>query len=86
VIEADLAGEAQRLRREHDVVVTGSVGVVRTLMEHDLIDEYRLLVFPVVLGDGRQLFTSPARARNLRLVSAEPSGAAALLCYERVRS
>jgi dihydrofolate reductase len=86
VIEGELIGEVQRVRDERDVIVIGSIGVVHTLMEHDLVDEYRLLVFPAVLGDGRRLFTSPAGAANLRLVSAEQSGAAALLCYEQVRS
>jgi dihydrofolate reductase len=83
VIRGELTGEVQRLRRERDVIVIGSTSVVHTLMEHDLVDEYRLLVFPAVLGTGRRLFTSPAGARDLRLVSVEQSGAAALLCYER---
>jgi riboflavin biosynthesis pyrimidine reductase len=56
---------------------------MHTLVEHDLVDEYSLLVFPAVLGTGRWLFTSPAGAGDLRLVSAEQSGAAALLCYEK---
>lgn len=86
LIEGELISEVERLRRERDVIVIGSVGVVQTLMEHDLVDEYRLLVFPAVSGSGRRLFTSPAGASDLRLVSAEQSGAAALLCYEQVRS
>lgn len=59
--------------------------MVRTLTEHDLVDEYRLLVFPAVVGTEHRLFTSPAGAGDLRLVSAEQSGPAALLCYEHIR-
>lgn len=86
MIDGDLISEVERLRGERDVIVIGSVGVVRTLMEHNLVDEYRLLVFPAVVGSGRRLFTSPAGASDLRLLCAEQSGAVALLCYEQVRS
>jgi dihydrofolate reductase len=84
LISGDLTGAVQRARRERDVIVIGSTGVAHTLMEHELVDEYRLLVFPTVLGTGRRLFTSPAGTRNLRLASAAQSGAAALLCYEKI--
>jgi dihydrofolate reductase len=83
VIQGDLTSEVQRLRRDRDVIVIGSVSVVHSLMRHDLVDEYRLLVFPTVLGAGRRLFDSPAGAENLRLVSVEQTGAAALLRYEK---
>lgn len=82
VLKGELTDEVPRLRDEQDVIVIGSTSVVHTLMEHDLVDEYRLLVFPAVLGAGRRLFTSPA-AGDLRLTSVDQSGAAALLCYER---
>jgi dihydrofolate reductase len=84
LIEGELTGAVQRLRDERDVIVIGSTSVVHTLMERDLVDEYRLLVFPTVLGRGRRLFDRPAgTAADLRLVSVEQSGAAALLRYER---
>jgi dihydrofolate reductase len=83
VIEGDLTEAVQRLRGERDVIVIGSTSVVHTLMERDLVDEYRLLVFPAVLGRGGRLFTGHTPVGDLRLISAEPSGAAALLRYEK---
>lgn len=83
LIAGDLSGEVQRLRQERDVIVIGSVSVAQTLMEHDLVDEYRLLVFPTVLGAGRRLFAGDAGVGDLRLLAAEQSGAAALLRYGR---
>jgi dihydrofolate reductase len=83
VLEGELTTAAARLRDERDVIVIGSTSVVRALMSSDLVDEYRLLVFPAVAGSGQRLFTSPAGAGDLRLVSAEQSGPAALLCYDK---
>jgi len=64
-------------------VITGSASVVRTLMAHDLVDEYRLLVFPLVLGTGTRLFPDGTAPVNLALVSAETSGAAVRIIYTR---
>jgi len=83
LLQGELTAEVQRLQRERDVIVIGSTSVVHALMDNDLVSEYRLLVFPAVLGTGRRLFASPAGAGGLRLVSATQSGPAALLCYEK---
>jgi dihydrofolate reductase len=64
-----------------DLIVVGSASVAHSLMADDLVDEYRLLVFPVVLGQGRRLFERGAI--ELELVSAERAGAAVLLTYRR---
>jgi dihydrofolate reductase len=83
VIGGDLLDEVQRLRRDQDVIVIGSASVVHALMREELVDEYRLLMFPTVLGEGRRLFEHRAGTTGLRLLSVVQSGAAALLCYER---
>jgi dihydrofolate reductase len=82
LINGDLIDEVRRHQGERDIIVIGSVGVAHRLMQEDLVDEYRLLVFPTVLGTGRHLFTTPL-ASEVRLTSATQSGAAALLYYER---
>ena len=83
LLEGELTSEVKRLQQERDVIVIGSTSVVHALMGHDLVDEYRLLIFPTVLGRGGRLFTGPSQAGDLRLISAEQSGAAALLRYEK---
>src|SRR6059036_2917683 len=58
VLKGDVAEEASKLKREldGDIVVHGSARLARTLLEHDLVDELRLMVFPVVLGAGKRIF------------------------------
>lgn len=73
------------LGRAKDVVVTGSLGVVQTLAEHDLVDEHRLMVFPSVVGVGRRLFPDGCPPAELQLASVEHKGAGALLRYRRSR-
>jgi dihydrofolate reductase len=81
LVEGDLIAAVRRQRAERDVIVTGSLSVVHALAEHDLVDEYRLMVFPTVLGQGRRLFAGGAA--ELRLTSVEQKGAAALLRYRK---
>ena len=70
-------------RGRRDVVVAGSLSVVHSLMEADLVDEYRLLTFPAVVGGGDRLFPDRGRPVDLRLESAERSGAAVLTRWGR---
>jgi dihydrofolate reductase len=63
-------------------VVIGSISVAHALMHSDLVDEYRLLVFPIVLGEGARLF-EPGKCAELELVDVDRSGAAAFLTYRR---
>jgi dihydrofolate reductase len=72
---------ALRARAAGDVLVNGSAQLVRTLAEHDLVDEYRLMVFPVVLGEGKRLFDGTAREAPLRLADARPAGETVILTY-----
>ena len=83
VLRGDLAAEAGKRKQGQDIVVMGSASVVRTLMADDLIDEYRLLVFPLVLGEGTRLFPGGTAPVNLALVSAQTAGPAVRLIYTR---
>jgi dihydrofolate reductase len=83
LLEGDLITAVRRRRAEQDVIVTGSLSVVHALAEHDLIDEYRLMLFPTVAGTGQRLFTGPPV--DLELSSVERKGAAVLLRYRRAR-
>jgi dihydrofolate reductase len=86
VLSGDLKDEVERVRDEHegDVVVHGSAQLVQGLLEDDLVDELRLMVFPVVLGDGKRLFGETSDKKTLRLESAQTVGeGVAILVYER---
>jgi len=72
LIKGDLATEVSKLKRQEgqDIVIHGSPTLIRSLLLHDLIDEYRLLVYPLVLGRGKRLFDDASQAK-LKLTESE---------------
>jgi dihydrofolate reductase len=85
ILRGELADEVARLHREIDgvILVAGSAQLVQGLLKHDLVDELRLMVFPVLLGEGRRLFGDVAEKKPLNLVDSKTLGAGiALLTYE----
>jgi dihydrofolate reductase len=76
VLKGDVAEEVSKLKQELDgeIVVHGSATLVRALTERDLVDEYRLMVFPTVLGSGKRLFGDADADKPLELVDAKPVG------------
>ncbi len=86
LIQGDVADAVARLKEQPggEIQVTGSADLIQTLMEHDLVDEYRLWVFPVVLGEGKRLFARGAVPAALRLVDTKTSSTGvAIHTYER---
>jgi dihydrofolate reductase len=88
VLTGDVVNEASKLKRQlnGDIVVYASAQLVHTLLEHDLVDEMRLTVYPVVLGAGERLFCETSDRSPMRLVSCRTiAQSLAYLVYERVR-
>jgi dihydrofolate reductase len=87
VITGDVADEVRKLKRQHagGVLVAGSAALVATLVENDLVDEYRLMVYPIVLGRGKRLFKDTGAPKTaLKLVEARPVGSGVVvLTYEK---
>lgn len=84
LLAEDPVEEVRRRLRTQDVLVVGSASVVPLLAANDLVDEYRLMVFPVVLGSGRRLVDGERSAVDLRLVSNEDAGHGVVrLTYQR---
>ena len=85
VLKGDVAEEVAKVKQEHDgdIVVHGSARLVQTLVEHDLVDEFHLMVFPVMLGNGKRLFGETSDKKPLRLVDSKMVGdGVAILIYE----
>jgi dihydrofolate reductase len=88
VLEGDVVDQVSTLKQELDgeIVVPASFQLMRTLIEHDLVDEVRLMVFPFVLGAGERLFGEASDKKPMRLVDTKTVGdGLVLLVYEIVR-
>lgn len=88
VLKGEAASEVSKLKEalDGDILVLASFQVVQTLMEHDLVDELRLKLFPVVLGDGARLFRETSDKQALRLIDSRTvDEGVACLTYERAR-
>jgi dihydrofolate reductase len=88
VLKGDVVDEVSKLKQELDgeIVVAASFRLMHTLMEHDLVDELRLKIFPVVFGDGKRLFGETSDKKPMRLVDTKTiDGDVAYVPYARVR-
>jgi dihydrofolate reductase len=85
LIKGDVVEEISRLKRQpgQDIMMYGSAGLMATLMEHDLIDEYRIWVHPLVLGRGKRLFRDGIDKTALSLVGAMPLGSGVVILTYR---
>jgi len=85
LIKGNIAEEVSKLKQQpgQDILVAGSVELVHTLMQHDLIDEYRIMVHPVVVGSGKRLFKDETDMRVLKLVDTKTfSSGIVVLSYQ----
>ena len=88
VLHGDAVNEVSKLKQQlaGDIVVPGSFQLLRTLLEHDVIDELRLMIYPVVLGAGERLFGETGDKKPMHLVGTRTVGDdLALLTYQPVR-
>jgi dihydrofolate reductase len=85
IIEGNVAEEVLKLKRQpgRDILIFGSTDLVKALMQHDLIDEYRLMIFPVILGKGKRLFADGLDTTALKLADTKVFGSGVVLLTYR---
>jgi dihydrofolate reductase len=76
IVRGDMAAEIAKLKARSggDLLVFGSARLAQGLAEHGLVDHYRLMVYPVILGGGKRLFADAGRMASLKLVDTKPAG------------
>jgi len=85
LIKDNVGEEVTRLKQEsgQDILIFGSVELIHSLMQEDLIDEYRLMVFPIVVGNGKRLFHGESQQKAFKLVQSQTFGSGVVvLTYE----
>jgi dihydrofolate reductase len=85
VVRGDLAGQVARLKAQHagDLLVAGSCQLAHALIQLGLVDEYRLMVFPIILGAGKRLFPDVDEVAKLTLTDSQPAGSGiVMLTYQ----
>ncbi len=85
LIEGSVAEEVSRLKEQsgQNLLIYGSADLVDTLMQHGLIDEYRLMVFPIVLGSGKRLFANHTETEALEFVDSKNTGSGVVVITYR---
>ena len=85
LVRGDVADEVAKLKEQpgRNIAVLGSGDLVQTLIEHGLVDEYYLVVFPIVLGSGKRLFRDADEAKKLRLVESQPTSTGGVILTYR---
>lgn len=85
VLGADIAAEVAKLKAQpgRELLVVGSAELAQTLMAHDLVDEYRLMVHPIVLGGGKKLFREGTAAKTMHLIDVRASTSGLVLLSYR---
>ncbi|ABX04164.1 MAG TPA: pyrimidine reductase [Herpetosiphon sp.] len=83
-LKGDVIAQIRQLREEQNLLIYGSTVLADSLLKHNLIDEYRLLIYPVVVGEGQRLF-HPGTTATLKLVETRTmSTGVAMLKYQRI--
>jgi dihydrofolate reductase len=85
IIKENIAEEVSRLKQQpgQDILVYGSPTLVQSLLQHDLIDQYQLMIFPIIVGSGKRLFSDESEKKVLRLAETKAfSSGVVVLSYE----
>ena len=85
VLRGDVVDEVSKLKQQTDgdLLVAGSAQLVQGLLDHGLVDELRLMVYPVVLGAGKRLFADGTDTSNWKVVETKPAGAVVIVTLQR---